>query len=191
MVTAVNQWKCVLLVHLNYFSICEGGATKDGDSKKGGRIAKVKANHTLNEDAVSAREEAAGLDLPMEVDCKEVASNSHISNSFAKAPMNIEHLTEVLKVLEDFVRKKLCRTVLSFAEFKKLLLLRQTGKDSWENQYKKGSQVKRLSSLPVFFSACQPGDLLCSGVPEALLEKAIVSAGATEIDMKVRDCKYF
>ena len=35
--------------------------------------------------------------------------------------------------------------------------------------------------------ACQPGDLLCSGVPEALLENAIVSAGASEIDMKVRD----
>lgn len=38
-----------------------------------------------------------------------------------------------------------------------------------------------------FILASGPGDPLCSGVPDVLLEKAILSAGATEIDFKVRN----
>ena len=64
----------------------------------------------------------------MEVDCKEVASKD-LNNDIKKEPLshNSEHLIDVLNVLQDFVREKLHRTVLSFADFKKLLLLRQTG----------------------------------------------------------------
>ena len=67
---------------------------------------------------------------PMEVDCKEVTSNTVVNHAIKKEPMpvaNGEHFADALKVLQEFVREKLHRTVLSFAEFKKLLLLRQTG----------------------------------------------------------------
>ena len=36
-----------------------------------------------------------------------------------------------------------------------------------------------------FLLASSPGDPLCAGVPDVLLEKAIINAGATEIDLKV------
>ena len=39
--------------------------------------------------------------------------------------------------------------------------------------------------LYVCMLASGPGDPLCSGVPDVLLEKAILGAGATEIDFKV------
>ncbi len=65
---------------------------------------------------------------PMEIDCKEVASND-LNHEQRKEPIaaNDEHLHGLLKILQEFVREKLHRTVLSLADFKRLLLLRQTG----------------------------------------------------------------
>ena len=40
-------------------------------------------------------------------------------------------------------------------------------------------------TVAVFLLASSPGDPLCAGVPDVLLEKAIINAGATEIDLKV------
>ena len=62
---------------------------------------------------------------PMEVDCKEVTNND-INHELKKEPLSAN--SDSLKILQEFVREKLHRTVLSFADFKKLLLLRQTGK---------------------------------------------------------------
>ena len=65
---------------------------------------------------------------PMEIDCKEVAG-SDLNHDLHKEPFsaNGEHLQDSLKILQEFVREKLHRTVLSLADFKRLLLLRQTG----------------------------------------------------------------
>ena len=65
---------------------------------------------------------------PMEIDCKEVAS-SDLNHDLHKEPFsaNGEHLQNSLKILQEFVQEKLHRTVLSLADFKRLLLLRQTG----------------------------------------------------------------
>ena len=62
---------------------------------------------------------------PMEVDCKEMTSND-VNHEIKKEPLTAN--SDPLKILQEFVREKLHRTVLSFADFKKLLLLRQTGK---------------------------------------------------------------
>lgn len=53
--------------------------------------------------------------------------------------------------------------------------------------------TERTSYHRLFYITCQwfcllassPGDPLLAGVPDALLEKAILSTGATEIDFKV------
>ena len=42
-----------------------------------------------------------------------------------------------------------------------------------------------MLTVAVFLLASSPGDPLCAGVPDVLLEKAIINAGATEIDLKV------
>lgn len=64
----------------------------------------------------------------MEIDCKEVACNN-MNHGLRKEPLatNDTHVQDLLKILQDFVREKLHRTVLSLADFKRLLLLRQTG----------------------------------------------------------------
>lgn len=36
--------------------------------------------------------------------------------------------------------------------------------------------------------ACEPGDVLCSGISDALLEDVILSTGAQEIQIKVNLC---
>lgn len=41
-----------------------------------------------------------------------------------------------------------------------------------------------MLTVAVFLLASSPGDPLCAGVPDVLLEKAIINAGATEIDLK-------
>ena len=66
---------------------------------------------------------------PMEIDCKEVTTNNDLNHEIKKEPLsaNGEHFQDLLKILQEFVQEKLHRTVLSFADFKKLLLLRQTG----------------------------------------------------------------
>lgn len=81
---------------------------------------------TLHEDV--AHEEHS----PMEIDCKEVKSNE-LNHQENKQPLsaNSEQFQDLLSILQEFVREKLHRTVLSFADFKNLLLLRQTGK--WSN----------------------------------------------------------
>ncbi|KAM7448595.1 DNA-directed RNA polymerase III subunit RPC5 [Porites harrisoni] len=129
------------------------------ENKKLSKPSKSKANHIMNNDLTNEGPNPEEHS-PMEVDCKEVTSNN-VNHAIKKEPMpvaNGEHFADALKVLQEFVREKLHRTVLSFAEFKKLLLLRQT--------------------------ASSPGDPLCAGVPDVLLEKAIINAGATEIDLK-------
>ena len=81
-------------------------------------------NDTIHEEPIPEEH------LPMEVDCKETTSNvSNHNIKIKKEPLsaNDEHFQESLNILQEFVREKLHRTVLSFAEFKKLLLLRQTG----------------------------------------------------------------
>lgn len=130
------------------------------ENKKLPKSSKSKANHVMNNDTIH-EEPTPEEHLPMEVDCKETTSNvSNHNIKIKKEPLsaNDEHFQDSLNILQEFVREKLHRTVLSFAEFKKLLLLRQT--------------------------ASSPGDPLCSGVPDALLEKAITNAGATEIEFK-------
>ncbi|CAH3013932.1 unnamed protein product [Porites evermanni] len=129
------------------------------ENKKLSKPSKSKVNHIMNNDLTNEGPNSEEHS-PMEVDCKEVTSNN-VNHAIKKEPMpvaNGEHFADALKVLQEFVREKLHRTVLSFAEFKKLLLLRQT--------------------------ASSPGDPLCAGVPDVLLEKAIINAGATEIDLK-------
>ena len=42
-----------------------------------------------------------------------------------------------------------------------------------------------MLTVAVFLLASSPGDPVCAGVPDVLLEKAIINAGATEIDLKV------
>ncbi|RMX48356.1 hypothetical protein pdam_00016298 [Pocillopora damicornis] len=127
-------------------------------NKRVSKPSKSKSNHVMNHNTSqdgSTEEEH----LPMEIDCKEVASNN-MNHELRKEPLatNDTHVQDLLKILQDFVREKLHRTVLSLADFKRLLLLRQT--------------------------ASSPGDPLCSGVPDVLLEKAILGTGATEIDFK-------
>lgn len=65
----------------------------------------------------------------MEVDCKEVTRTDETNTSLSKAPltMDSEHFEEAFVKLQDFVCSKLNRTILSFKEFKRLLLLKQTG----------------------------------------------------------------
>ena len=79
-------------------------------------------NDTLHEGPVAEEHS------PMEIDCKEIA-NSDFNHDLHKEPFsaNGEHLQDSLKILQEFVREKLHRTVLSLADFKRLLLLRQTG----------------------------------------------------------------
>lgn len=127
-------------------------------NKRVSKPSKSKSNHVMNHNTSqdgSTEEEH----LPMEIDCKEVASNN-MNHELRKEPLatNDTHVQDLLKILQDFVREKLHRTVLSLADFKRLLLLRRT--------------------------ASSPGDPLCSGVPDVLLEKAILGTGATEIDFK-------
>ncbi|XP_022806611.1 DNA-directed RNA polymerase III subunit RPC5-like [Stylophora pistillata] len=127
-------------------------------SKRVSKPSNSKSNHVMNHNTLhegSSEEQH----LPMEIDCKEVASNN-MNPQLPKEPLstNDTHVRDTLKILQDFVHEKLHRTVLSLADFKRLLLLRQT--------------------------ASSPGDPLCSGVPDTLLEKAILSTGATEIDFK-------
>lgn len=127
-------------------------------SKRVSKPSNSKSNHVMNHITLhegSSEEQH----LPMEIDCKEVASNNR-NPQLPKEPLstNDTHVRDTLKILQDFVHEKLHRTVLSLADFKRLLLLRQT--------------------------ASSPGDPLCSGVPDTLLEKAILSTGATEIDFK-------
>ena len=98
------------------------------ESKKLSKPSKSKANHIMNNDLMNERPNPEEHS-PMEVDCKEVTSNL-VNHVIKKEPMpvaNGEHFPDALKVLQEFVREKLHRTVLSFSEFKKLLLLRQTG----------------------------------------------------------------
>ena len=80
-------------------------------------------NHNTSQDGSTEEEH-----LPMEIDCKEVASNN-MNHELRKEPLatNDTHVQDLLKILQDFVREKLHRTVLSLADFKRLLLLRQTG----------------------------------------------------------------
>lgn len=96
-------------------------------NKKLLKSSKSKANHVMNHDTLHegpVTEEHS----PMEIDCKEVASGD-CNHELHKEPFpaNGEHLQDSLKILQEFVREKLHRTVLSLADFKRLLLLRQTG----------------------------------------------------------------
>ena len=96
-------------------------------NKKLPKSPKSKANHVMNHDTL--HEGAVVEELsPMEIDCKEVAS-SDLNHDLHKEPFsaNGEHLQDSLKILQEFIREKLHRTVLSLADFKRLLLLRQTG----------------------------------------------------------------
>lgn len=96
-------------------------------NKKLPKSSKSKANHVMNHDTLHEGL-AAEEHSPMEIDCKEVAS-SDSNHDLHKEPFsaNGEHLQDLLKILQEFVREKLHRTVLSLADFKRLLLLRQTG----------------------------------------------------------------
>ena len=84
-------------------------------------------NHNTSQDGSTEEEH-----LPMEIDCKEVASNN-MNLELRKEPLatNDTHVQDLFKILQDFVREKLHRTVLSLADFKRLLLLRRTGE--WSN----------------------------------------------------------
>ncbi|XP_044185090.1 DNA-directed RNA polymerase III subunit RPC5-like isoform X1 [Acropora millepora] len=141
---------------INSADVSFGGS----DNKKAAsKSAKAKANKVMNNDILPHDGHADVEHSPMEIDCKEVIHNEH-NQEVKKEPLSAdnEHFPDSRSILEEFVKEKLHRTVLSFADFKNLLLLRQT--------------------------ASGPGDPLCSGVPDVLLEKAILSAGATEIDFK-------
>lgn len=69
---------------------------------------------------------------PLQIDCQTIPAGAH--NDYSLGDLNnmpvssSEHSEQILETLKEFVREKLHRTVLSFADFKKLLLLRQTGK---------------------------------------------------------------
>ena len=78
-------------------------------------------NNDVLHEVVTAEEHS-----PMEVDCKEMTNNDVMNHELKKEPLSAN--SDSLKILQEFVREKLHRTVLSFADFKKLLLLRQTGK---------------------------------------------------------------
>ena len=97
-------------------------------NKKLPKSSKSKANHVMNHDMLHegpVTEEHS----PMEIDCKEVTGNDCNHEERNKEPLsaNGEHLQPSLRILQEFVREKLHRTVLSLADFKRLLLLRQTG----------------------------------------------------------------
>lgn len=98
------------------------------ENKKLSKSSKSKANKITNNDLLHDGL-VAEENTPMEVDCNEVL-NKDINHEIKKEPMsgNSEHHQDSLKILQEFVKEKLHRTVLSFADFKKLLLLRQTGK---------------------------------------------------------------
>ena len=98
-----------------------------GGNKKLPKSSKSKANHVMNHDTLREGP-VAEEHSPMEIDCQEVAS-SDFNHDLHKEPFsaNGEHLQDSLRILQEFVREKLHRTVLSLADFKRLLLLRQTG----------------------------------------------------------------
>lgn len=83
----------------------------------------------MNNDTLSHDGHADEEHSPMEIDCKEVIHNEE-NQEVKKEPLpaDNEHFPDPRSILEEFVREKLHRTVLSFADFKNLLLLRQTGK---------------------------------------------------------------
>ncbi|XP_068672211.1 DNA-directed RNA polymerase III subunit RPC5-like isoform X1 [Montipora foliosa] len=139
--------------------ISNADAISSTENKKASKSTKSKANKVLSNDRLHDGLLTDEEHSPMEVDCKEVIHNEH-NHEITKESLSVnnEHYSDSRTILQEFVKEKLHRTVLSFADFKKLLLLRQT--------------------------ASGPGDPLCSGVPDVLLEKAILGAGATEIDFK-------
>ena len=133
------------LVCHDMFSVCLLHYCYVGDSPKRGRIlffadsatvttnkkvskpSKSKANHVMNHETLHEGP-VAEEHSPMEIDCKEVTSND-MNHELRKEPLstNDTHVQDSLNILQEFVREKLHRTVLSLADFKRLLLLRQTG----------------------------------------------------------------
>ena len=100
------------------------------DNKKtASKSTKAKANKVMNNDILPHDGHADEEHSPMEIDCKEVIHNEH-NQEVKKEPLSAdnEHFPDSRSILEEFVKEKLHRTVLSFADFKNLLLLRQTGK---------------------------------------------------------------
>ena len=107
--------------------VLSADAVSVAGNKKLPKSSKSKANHVANHDTLHEGT-VAEEHSPMEIDCKEVAG-SDLNHDLHKEPFsaNGEHLQDSLKILQEFVREKLHRTVLSLADFKRLLLLRQTG----------------------------------------------------------------
>ncbi|CAB4029388.1 Hypothetical predicted protein, partial [Paramuricea clavata] len=95
----------------------------------------------------------------------ETPMDTHISNGYKETTVISETETEqspeneekLFNNLVKFVKDKLNTSTLSLTEFKKLLLLHPAG---------------------------SPGDILTSGVSDALLLKAIAKCGGEEIDLK-------
>ena len=104
-------------------------------------------NNDLLHDGLIAEEHT-----PMEVDCNELMNND-INHEIKKEPVSVnsEHHQDSLKILQEFVKEKLHRTVLSFADFKKLILLRQTGK--WSGLVSSMENVRLLNNFCNFVVA--------------------------------------
>ena len=104
-------------------------AISSAENKKASKSTKSKANKVLSNDRLHDGLPTDEEHSPMEVDCKEVIHNEH-NHEITKESLSVnnEHYSDSRTILQEFVKEKLHRTVLSFADFKKLLLLRQTGK---------------------------------------------------------------
>jgi hypothetical protein len=120
---------------------CSLDSTHGSEIKKSPKVSKATANHVMTDQATS---DMNGNDTdiprsvsPMEVDCKGVTRNEQMDTDgvLPNAPLSedSEYFEEAFKKLQDFVCEKLQRTVLSFKEFKRLLLLKQTGWSRWDS----------------------------------------------------------
>ncbi|XP_048575681.1 DNA-directed RNA polymerase III subunit RPC5-like isoform X2 [Nematostella vectensis] len=144
--------------HKDHKKVHTDGSESQETTKRAPRVSKLEANHAIpksQKTLPNMNNNATESSTPMEVEEFVDTGDIHVT----KQPLSAdsEHFQEVFKRLQDFVSEKLHRTVLSFAEFKRLLLLKQT--------------------------ACPPGDAFCLGVSDSLLEDAILTSGATEVDV--------
>ena len=125
--------------HLSTLGLFVGEHLSGPEVKKGLKTPKGQVNNLLKETWPSLPRPLVENEerpvSPMEVDCQSIAvgvySDSAAGELNSKMPISVsnsEHSEQLMETLKQFVHDKLHRTVLSFADFKKLLLLRQTGK---------------------------------------------------------------
>lgn len=108
-----------------------------GSEKKPSKSSKT--NHVINDKTSTTNNNDKDMPVPrspspMEVDCKEVPISNDTDSSLSKPPLlDSEQSDALFNILQDFVCNKLNRTILSIKEFKRLLLLKQTG--MWSDDF--------------------------------------------------------